>query len=81
MADQFFAELRKIPPVTRFLCASSLGITLPVMLNLLSPYKVLFVSGLVLKRLEASFFFCTVYLLSLINSLDLASIHELLFRR
>jgi len=38
--------------VTRFLCASSLGITLPVMLNLLSPFKVVFLSSLVLRRWE-----------------------------
>ncbi|EKM76469.1 hypothetical protein AGABI1DRAFT_63181 [Agaricus bisporus var. burnettii JB137-S8] len=50
--DQFVAELRKIPPVTRSLLASSLGITLPVLLNILSPYKVLFVKELVFKKLE-----------------------------
>jgi Derlin-2/3 len=52
--DQFVAELRKIPPVTRFLTASSLGITLPVLLNIVSPYKVLFVKELVFKKLEVS---------------------------
>lgn len=52
--DQFVAELRKIPPVTRSLLASSLGITLPVLLNILSPYKVLFVKELVFKKLEVS---------------------------
>ncbi|PFH45788.1 hypothetical protein AMATHDRAFT_71091 [Amanita thiersii Skay4041] len=59
--DQFFAELRKIPPVTRFLCASSLGVTIPVLMQLVSPYKVLFVRELVTKkfqiwRLYTSFF-------------------------
>jgi len=56
------AELRKIPPVTRFLCASSLAVTLPVMLNLVSPYKIIFVPKLVLRHWElwrvfTSFFF------------------------
>jgi Derlin-2/3 len=52
--DQFVAELRKIPPVTRFLTASSLAVTLPVLLNVVSPYKVLFVKELVFKKLEVS---------------------------
>jgi Derlin-2/3 len=33
MSDQFVAELRKIPPVTRTLVASTLGITLPIILR------------------------------------------------
>jgi len=62
MADQFVAELRKIPPVTRFLCASSVAVTLPVLLGMVSAYKVVFVPNLVLYRWEAwrvftSFFF------------------------
>lgn len=46
------AELRKIPPVTRFLCASSLAVTIPVLMNIASPYKILFVRDLVLKKFE-----------------------------
>ena len=47
-------EIRKIPPVTRFLCGSSLAVTLPVMLQIASPYKLIFVKGLVTQRLEVS---------------------------
>ncbi|KAL1720979.1 Der1-like family-domain-containing protein [Schizophyllum commune] len=50
--DGFVAEIRKIPPVTRFLCISSLGVTLTTLMNLVSPYRVLYVQDLVLRRLE-----------------------------
>jgi len=58
----FWDELRKIPPVTRFLCGSSLAVSVPVMLRVLSPYKVFFVRALVTQRFEvwrvwSSFFF------------------------
>ncbi|KZT51138.1 DER1-domain-containing protein [Calocera cornea HHB12733] len=46
--DQIYAELLKIPPVTRTLLLSTLGVTLPCLLHLLSPYKILFVPELVL---------------------------------
>ena len=48
----FWDELRKIPPVTRFLCGSSLAVSIPVMMQLLSPYKVIFVRALVTQRFE-----------------------------
>jgi Derlin-2/3 len=48
----FWDEIRKIPPVTRFLCGSSLAVTLSVMLQLLSAYKVVFVRELVMQRFE-----------------------------
>jgi hypothetical protein len=48
----FWNEIRKIPPVTRFLCGSSLAVTLPVMLELLSPYKVIFVGAFVTQKFE-----------------------------
>jgi len=48
----FWAELQKIPPVTRFLCGSSLAVTLPVMLQILSPYKVIFFRQLVTRKYE-----------------------------
>ena len=51
----FLDELRKIPPVTRFLCGSSLAVTIPVMMQLLSPYKVIFVRALVTQRFEVRF--------------------------
>ena len=52
MASEIKAELLKIPPVTRFLCASQLVVSLPVMLQILSPYQVVFVWQLVIKRYE-----------------------------
>lgn len=39
----FMTEIWKIPPVTRTLVAATLAISAPVMLQLISPYKVLFV--------------------------------------
>ncbi|KAF8970356.1 Der1-like family-domain-containing protein [Flammula alnicola] len=59
--DQIIAEIKKIPPVTRFLCGSSLGVTLSVLMKAVSPYSVLFVKELVTKnfqlwRLYTSFF-------------------------
>ncbi|KII91311.1 hypothetical protein PLICRDRAFT_38050 [Plicaturopsis crispa FD-325 SS-3] len=58
----FKAELMKIPPVTRFLCASSLAVTLPVMLQLLSPYKVVFIRQLVTRRWEVWRLFTSFFL-------------------
>jgi len=46
------AELKKIPPVTRFLCFSSLGITIPVLMNLVHPFKVVFLRELITQKLE-----------------------------
>ncbi|KAF9566580.1 DER1-domain-containing protein [Agrocybe pediades] len=50
--DQFVAELKKIPPVTRFVCGSSLAVTLSVAMKALSPYKVLFVPKLTFGKLQ-----------------------------
>ncbi|KAG7096005.1 hypothetical protein E1B28_006687 [Marasmius oreades] len=50
--DGLITELRKIPPVTRFLCGSVLGITGPVLMGMVSPYKVLYASRLVFGKLE-----------------------------
>jgi hypothetical protein len=46
------AELREIPPVTRFLCASSLAVTMSVALNVVSRVKVILLKQPVLYRLE-----------------------------
>ncbi|KAI0698039.1 Der1-like family-domain-containing protein [Cerioporus squamosus] len=45
-------EIMKIPPVTRFLCGSLLGVSLPMMMQIVSPYKLLFVRELVTQRYE-----------------------------
>ncbi|KAG5642536.1 hypothetical protein DXG03_002574 [Asterophora parasitica] len=50
--DGLVAELRKIPPVTRFLCASSLAVTIPVLMNIVSPYKVLYTYKYVFQQLQ-----------------------------
>lgn len=42
----------KVPPVTRFLCVSTLAVTLPVILESLSPRWLVFVKRLVFKNLE-----------------------------
>ncbi|KAJ4467016.1 Der1-like family-domain-containing protein [Lentinula aciculospora] len=61
--DAFVAELKKIPPVTRFLCVSLVSVTGPVLMQLVSPYNVLFHHSLVFGargfqvwRLWSSFF-------------------------
>ncbi|KAF8703178.1 Derlin, partial [Rhizoctonia solani] len=40
--DDVRAELRKIPPVTRFMVLSSTAVSLPVMMHMLSGYKVVY---------------------------------------
>lgn len=52
MPPSILDDISRIPPVTRFLCASTLGISLPVMLKMLSPYSILFMRELVTQRLE-----------------------------
>jgi hypothetical protein len=56
MSD-FVNEIRKIPPVTRFLCASVLAVSLPAKLNLVSPYYLVFIKELVTQRFEVGFLF------------------------
>ncbi|KAG8998729.1 hypothetical protein FRB94_006707 [Tulasnella sp. JGI-2019a] len=57
----FMDEIRKIPPVTRTLVASTLAVSGPIMLQLVSPYPFLFVWKFVkqgqLWRIPTSFFF------------------------
>ncbi|KZP28358.1 DER1-domain-containing protein [Athelia psychrophila] len=49
---EIIAELLKIPPVTRFLCASSLAVSVPVNLGVVSAYKVVIIWELVTKKWE-----------------------------
>jgi Derlin-2/3 len=58
---EILTEIRKIPPVTRFLVASSLGITVPAIMKLVSPWNLIFVSEAIVQkfqiwRLYTSFF-------------------------
>jgi len=54
--DQILAELKKIPPVTRFICGSSLAVTGVTIANIVSPYSILFVRELVFKKFEVRLF-------------------------
>ena len=54
--SELLAEIRKIPPVTRFVCASIVAVTLPVMTKLISPYKMIFVKEFVTKKWEVRSF-------------------------
>jgi len=50
--DQLIAEIKKIPPVTRFVCGSSLAVTLSVLMGAVAPYSVLFVKDYVFKKYQ-----------------------------
>ncbi|KAJ3714445.1 Der1-like family-domain-containing protein [Lentinula raphanica] len=61
--DAFVAEIKKIPPVTRFLSISLISVTGSVLMHLVNPYKVLYHHSLVFGargfevwRLWSSFF-------------------------
>ncbi|KAE9393078.1 DER1-domain-containing protein [Gymnopus androsaceus JB14] len=59
--EAIVAELKKIPPVTRFLCISLVSVSGPVFMNLISAYKILYhyepvVTKLQVWRLWSSFF-------------------------
>jgi Derlin-2/3 len=53
---EIIAELKKIPPVTRFICGSSLVVTGASIATIISPYSVFFAKELVFKKLEVLFF-------------------------
>ena len=46
------AEIKKIPPVTRFICGSSLAVTGATIASIVSPYSVIFAKELVFKKFE-----------------------------
>ncbi|KAJ7676470.1 Derlin [Mycena rosella] len=50
--NDLLAEIRKIPPVTRVLCLSSVGVSLSTMMGLVSPYRVVYTYGLVFEQLQ-----------------------------
>jgi len=58
-----FAEIMKVPPVTRFLVGSSLAVTVPTLLHLVSPYPYYFAYDLVRYKYEvrilATYLTCT----------------------
>jgi len=72
MAD-ILTEIRKIPPVTRFLVGSSLGITIPAITKLVSPYHLIFLSGRVVDNWE----FWRLYTSFFLGSMKLDYIFEL----
>lgn len=78
LSMSFMDEIRKIPPVTRFLCASSLAVSVPTMLSIVSPYKLLFVKELVTKQWEVRVD-CSLQVITIEPLLlDLESVHKLL---
>ena len=50
--SELLAEIRKIPPVTRFVCASTIAVTLPVITKTISPYTMIFVKEYVTEGWE-----------------------------
>ncbi|KAJ7154604.1 Der1-like family-domain-containing protein [Mycena filopes] len=50
--DDFLAEIRKIPPVTRLVCASSLAVSLGVMGGLVSAYKIIYTYELAFEKMQ-----------------------------
>ncbi|KAF7348628.1 Derlin [Mycena venus] len=50
--DDFLAEIRKIPPVTRVLCISCLSIFLGVFMGLVSEYKLMYTFSLVFEKFQ-----------------------------
>jgi Derlin-2/3 len=52
--DDIRAEIRKIPPVTRFMVLSSAAVSLPVMMHMLSGYKVVYTAKYVFGQGQVS---------------------------
>ncbi|TFK70103.1 DER1-domain-containing protein [Pluteus cervinus] len=50
--DGLIAEIRKTPPITKFLCGSSLVVTLSVLTGVASPYSVFFTRDMVFEKFE-----------------------------
>ncbi|KAJ7222055.1 Der1-like family-domain-containing protein [Mycena haematopus] len=50
--NEFLAEIRKIPPVTRFVCISCLSVSLSVMGGLVSGYKVIYTYKSAFEQLQ-----------------------------
>ena len=69
--SELLAEIRKIPPVTRFVCASIIAVTLPVMTKIVSPYTMVFVKDFVIKKGEVrlpAHRFCIPQLISCVHA-------------
>jgi Derlin-2/3 len=66
--SELLAEIRKIPPVTRFICASTVVVTLPVMAKIISPYTMIFDREFVTQRREVRLSTHCSYTLQLILS-------------
>jgi len=50
--DSFLAEVRKIPPVTRFLCGSTLAVTVPLLMKIANGYKLIYTYDLVFRKMQ-----------------------------
>jgi Derlin-2/3 len=58
---EILTEIRKIPPVTRFLVASSLGITVPAIMKLVSPWNLIFVSEAIVQNFQVRLMLILIY--------------------
>ncbi|EPS96873.1 hypothetical protein FOMPIDRAFT_1129502 [Fomitopsis schrenkii] len=57
-----WTEIRRVPPVTRFLCGASLAITVPVLLESMAPYVYFFERYMVTKKFEIWRVFTTFFI-------------------
>jgi len=76
--DQIIAEIRKIPPVTRFLTGSSLVISIPVMMNIVPRYVIVFLPKLVFRKLEVSLAFEAICIDHIIAISGVETLYQLL---
>jgi hypothetical protein len=72
----FVTEIRKIPPITRFVCASCLAVTLSTMMGLVSGYQFIYTFSLAFKKLQVSGFLLALRVYSDLR-LDMAVVYEL----
>jgi len=62
--DDFVTELRKIPPVTRFLCFSFVGISLSHLIGLVSIYNLVYTYSLAFEKFQIWRLYTSFFLLS-----------------
>ena len=73
------AEIKKIPPVTRFICGSSLAVTGATIASIVSPYSIIFAKELVFQKFEVLTllgFVEDLACLARFASLDMEVVHE-----
>jgi len=60
--SSILTEIRKIPPVTRFLCGSTLAVSIPLLLGILNPYLVVFHWSAIANRFQIWRFFTSFFI-------------------